>query len=49
VEFKNEKQLQYVLSIKETRDFDFEGWVKDIADDIVLYELKEKEILKKVI
>lgn len=48
-EFKNEKRLQYVLSIKETRDFDFEGWVKDIADDIAVYELKEKQILKKII
>ena len=48
VEFKSEKQLQYVLSIKETKDFDLEGWVKDIADDIVIYELKEKTIVRKI-
>jgi len=49
VEFKSEKQLQYVLSIKETKDFDLEGWVKDIADDIVIYELKDKALRRKVI
>jgi hypothetical protein len=49
VELKSEKQLQYVLSIKETKDFDLDGWVKDLIDDIVIYELKGKNIQKKVI
>ena len=47
VEFISEESLQYVLSIKETRDFDLEGWVKDLADQIVIYELKDKVIQKK--
>jgi hypothetical protein len=46
-ELKSEKQLQYVLSIKETKDFDLDGWVKDLADDIIIYELKGKNIQKK--
>ena len=49
VEFKSEKQLQYVLSIKETKDFDLEGWVRDMADDLVIYELKEKAIVRKML
>ena len=47
IEFMSEMQLQYVLSIKETRDFDLDGWVKDVADDVIIYELKGKSIQKK--
>ena len=47
VELKSQKQLQYVLSIKETKDFDLDGWVRDLADEIIIYELKGKRILKK--
>jgi len=46
IEFMREMQLQYVLSIKETKDFDLDRWVKDIADDIVIYEVKGKNIQK---
>lgn len=46
IEFMREMQLQYVLSIKETKDFDLDGWVKDIAEDIVIYEVKGKNIQK---
>jgi uncharacterized protein YihD (DUF1040 family) len=42
-----EMQLQFVLSIKETRDFDLDGWVKNLADDIVVYELKGKNIERR--
>ena len=47
IEFMYEMQLQYVLSIKETRDFDLDGWVKNLADDIVVYELKGKKIERR--
>lgn len=47
IELKSQKQLQYLLSIKETRDFDLDGWVKDIAEDLVIYELKGKNIQRK--
>ena len=44
IEHMFKMQLQYVLSIKETRDFDLDGWVKDLAEDMVIYELKGKNI-----
>ena len=39
--------VQFVLSIKETKDFDLEGWVKDISDELVIYGLEQKKIQQK--
>ena len=46
-EQKDKKALQYLLSVKETRDFDIDGWVKDIANDLVVYEVIDKNIREK--
>jgi DNA repair exonuclease SbcCD ATPase subunit len=43
-ELTRETGVQYILSVKETRDFDFEGWVKELSSQIVVYELKGKAI-----
>lgn len=43
-EFKDKYGIQYVLSVKETKDFDLETWVKDLRDDIVVYEIQDKHI-----
>ena len=45
-ELKNEKSVQYLLSVKETKDFDMEGWVKEIADELAIYQIKDKNITK---
>jgi hypothetical protein len=45
-ELKDEKSVQYLLSVKETKDFDMEGWVKDIADEIAIYRIEGKNITK---
>lgn len=45
-EFKDRYSVQYVLSIKQTNDFDFDGWVKDLRDDIAIHEIKDKNIVK---
>jgi hypothetical protein len=44
--FKQLRGIQYLLSIKETRDFDLESWVKKLDNDIVVYEFKEKQIAR---
>ncbi len=43
-DFKDRYSVQYVLSIKQTNDFDFDGWVKDLREDVVVHEIKEKNI-----
>ncbi len=45
-EFKDRYSVQYVLSIKQTNDFDFDGWVKDMREDVVIHEIKEKNIAR---
>jgi ABC-type lipoprotein export system ATPase subunit len=45
-ELKDEKSVQYLLSVKETKDFDMEGWVKDIADELAIYRIEGKNITK---
>jgi energy-coupling factor transporter ATP-binding protein EcfA2 len=45
-ELKDERSVQYLLSVKETKDFDMEGWVKDIADDLVIYRIEDKNIME---
>jgi len=46
LEQKIRRDIQYLLSIKQTRDFDLEGWVKDMANELEIYELKGKSIQK---
>jgi hypothetical protein len=43
-DFKDRYSVQYVLSIKQTNDFDLDGWVRDLREDIVVHEIKEKNI-----
>jgi energy-coupling factor transporter ATP-binding protein EcfA2 len=43
-EFKERWNVQYVLSVKETSDFDLEGWVQDMSDHMKIYEVTEKAI-----
>lgn len=45
-ELKDEKSVQYLLSVKETKDFDMEGWVKDITDELAIYRIEDKNIAK---
>ncbi len=45
-EFKNRYSVQYVLSIKQTGDFDLGGWVRELRDEIVIHEISEKHIQK---
>jgi ABC-type lipoprotein export system ATPase subunit len=45
-ELKDEKSVQYLLSVKETKDFDMEGWVKDIANELAIYRIEGKNITK---
>jgi len=45
-EFKERYSIQYVLSIKQTSDFDLDGWVKELRDEIVIHEISEKHIQK---
>lgn len=49
LELKSEKGIQYLLSIKETKDFDLEGWVKDISNEIAIYELEGKKVQRKML
>jgi len=44
-EFKDKYGVQYVLSMKTTRDFDLDGWVRDLREDISLYQIRGKEIV----
>jgi DNA repair exonuclease SbcCD ATPase subunit len=44
LEQKSRRGIQYLLSIKQTRDFDLEGWVKDMANELEIYELEGKNI-----
>jgi len=46
LEQKTRRSIQYLLSIKQTRDFDLNGWVKTIADELEVYELEGKKIRK---
>ena len=43
-EFTERYGVQYVLSVKKTRDFDLHGWVRDLVDDLVIYRLDSKKI-----
>jgi len=47
LEQKSRRGIQYLLSIKQTRDFDLEGWVREMADELEIYELEGKKIQKK--
>jgi len=44
VDLKTEMGVQFLLSVKQTRDFDFDGWVRELADDMVIYEVVDKNI-----
>jgi Mg2+ and Co2+ transporter CorA len=41
---QEQMNAQYVLSVKETRDFDLEGWVKEMGDSLCIYRLDGKKI-----
>lgn len=43
-EFKERWSVQYVLSVKETKDFELDGWVKEMSDHLAIYEVNEKAI-----
>ena len=43
-EFKDRYGIQYVLSIKQTKDFDLDGWVKEFWEDVAIYQIREKTI-----
>jgi recombinational DNA repair ATPase RecF len=43
-EFKDKYAVQYVLSVKETKDFDFDSWVKDLQGDLEIYKVEDKHI-----
>ena len=43
-EFKDRYSIQFVLSIKQTNDFDLDGWVKDMSEEISVHEIKDKII-----
>jgi hypothetical protein len=45
-EFKDRYSVQYVLSIKQTNDFDLDGWVKELRDGTEIHEIKDKNISK---
>jgi hypothetical protein len=47
LEQKSRRGIQYIFSIKQTRDFDLEGWVREMADELEIYELQEKQIQRK--
>jgi hypothetical protein len=47
LEQKSRRDIQYLLSIKQTRDFDLEGWVKEMANELEIYELQGKKIERK--
>jgi len=36
--------VQYMLSVKETKGFDLDGWVKNMADSLCIYRLDGKKI-----
>ncbi len=38
-EFASSYDVQYILSIKETDDFPIDGWVREFADDLQIYEV----------
>jgi len=43
-DFTEKYGVQYILTVKKTKDFDLHGWVKDLADCLVIYELDGKRI-----
>ena len=43
-EFKDRYSVQYVLSIKQTNDFELNGWVRELRDDIAVHEISDKNI-----
>lgn len=45
-ELKDERSVQYLLSVKETKDFEMDGWVKEIADELAIYRIEDKNITK---
>ena len=47
LEQKSRRSIQYLLSVKQTRDFDLEGWVKEMANELEIYELVGKKIERK--
>ena len=49
LEQKSRRGIQYLLSIKRTRDFDLEGWAKEIANELEIYELDSKKIQRKTL
>jgi hypothetical protein len=50
-EFATEYQVQYILSIKETDDFPLDGWVRQFADDLQVYQVDydgDKKLIKPI-
>ena len=36
--------IQYIFSVKETKDFDLEGWVRDLSNNLSIYKLEDKKL-----
>ena len=50
-EFAADYDVQYILSVKETDDFPFHGWVQEFADALQIYQVeynKGKKLIKPV-
>jgi len=50
-EFATEYQVQYILSIKETDDFPLDGWVRQFADELQVYQVDyegDKKLIKPI-
>lgn len=47
-EFKERWSVQYVLSVKETNDFELEGWVREMSEHTEIYEITDKRIQKYI-
>jgi HJR/Mrr/RecB family endonuclease len=45
-EFKDRYGIQYVLSIKQTNDFELDGWVKELSNELAIHEIRDKQIRK---
>jgi len=44
VDYSKRYGIQYILAVKETRDFDIDTWVKDLKNDLVIYMVTQKTI-----
>jgi hypothetical protein len=43
---QEQMNAQYVLSVKETKDLDLDGWVKKMGDSLCIYRLDGKKIAR---